>query len=264
MPSAGEVEQFAYCAHNWFLARKGVTGEGAGSERGIRTHVELGKAQKGIERQKAEYRSGMAWSFRVLGFAGSLSFLGLELAFLAQTPFHLMFLTIALFLVSISAALLVVALEAQRRYKRTEQEKGIVPGTLVDSDLAGEGQMLTDPAWDLQGRPDYILDTTHGPVPVEVKTGRTPPKPFQSHALQLGCYLRLLEVKTGQPPAYGLLNYPEGVFRIAWDDKLRDDLRTALARIKAAQAAGKADRDHEQLGRCRGCARRDACDQKLV
>jgi hypothetical protein len=31
-----------------------------------------------------------------------------------------------------------------------------------------------------------------------------------------------------------------------------------------AKAAGKADRDHEQPGRCRGCARRDACEQRLA
>ncbi|MES2153541.1 MAG: PD-(D/E)XK nuclease family protein [bacterium] len=264
MPSAGEVEQFAYCAHNWFLARHGQTGAGAGSERGVREHGRLGAAQNAIERQKAEYKSGLAWSFRVLAFAGSVSFLGLELVFLAQTPFHLMFLVTALFLVSISAALLIVALVAQRNYESGERSENLVPGLVLDSDLAGGGRVLEDPSWNLSGKPDYILKTEGGPVPVEVKTGRTPPKPFPSHALQVGCYLRLIEVTSGKAPAYGLLNYPDGVFRIAWDDKLRADLEQTLGRIAQAERAGKADRDHEQAGRCRGCSRREACDQRLA
>lgn len=264
VPSAGEVEQFAYCAHNWFLARKGVTGQGAGSDRGIQSHVELGKAQKAIAKKQSEARSGLSWSFRILGMAGSVAFLGLELAFLRQTPEHLMFLTVALFLVSISAALLVVGLDADRTARRRTQAEKLVPGNVLDSDLAGGGTMMHDAEWGLNGKPDYILETPHGPVPVEVKTGRTPPKPFPGHALQVGCYLRLLEATTGKAPEYGLLNYPDGVFRIAWDDTLKSDLKGTLARIQEAQATGKADRDHEQPGRCKGCSRREACEQRLA
>ncbi len=264
MPSAGEVEQFAYCAHNWFLARHGETGSGAGSQRGIQKHHEMGAAQRRIERQKNDYRSGLSWSFRVLALAGSVSFLGLELAFLRQTPYHVMFVTTALFLVSISAALMTIALYAQRDYRAAQQKQGLVPGHLLDSDLAGAGQTLEDPEWHLTGRPDYTLQTEHGPVPVEVKTGRTPPTPFPSHALQVGCYLRLIEVTSGKRPDYGLLNYPDGVFRIAWDDELQSNLRGTLDRMAEAQRTGKADRDHKQPGRCRGCSRRDACEQKLA
>jgi len=264
VPSAGEVEQYGYCAHNWFLARQGRSGKGEGSDRGIEKHAALGRVQASIERQKSEYRSGLAWSFRVLAFSGSISFLGLELVLLRQNPYHLLFLTIALFLVSISAALMAVALDAQNKYRKQQRAQGIVPGHLLDSDLAGAGRTMEDPAWGITGRPDYVLQTEHGPVPVEVKTGRTPKSPFPSHALQVGCYLRLLEVETGKAPDYGLLNYPDGVFRIAWDDKLRADLQATLAKIKQAETTGKADRDHDQPGRCRGCSRRDACEQKLA
>jgi CRISPR-associated exonuclease Cas4 len=263
MPSAGEVEQFAYCAHNWWLARQGATGSGEGSRRGIAEHQRLGTRQQDVEAGKRDYRQGLNWSFRFLGVAASATFLTLEVLYLRASPYHILFLTMALVLVSASTGLLVIALDAQRRVGTAEASGELVPGTLLDSDLSGGGRTLRDPAWDLSGTPDYLLDTPGGPVPVEVKTGHTPNRPYANHVLQLSCYLRLLEAN-GTPPPYGLVNYPDGVFRVAWDDAHKADLKAVLARMAEAKATGKADRDHEQAGRCKGCARRDACDQRLA
>ncbi|MEA3144332.1 MAG: CRISPR-associated exonuclease Cas4 [Thermoplasmata archaeon] len=264
MPSAGEVEQFAYCAHNWWLARRGVDSATAGSVRGIQEHARGGEAIASAELDKKEYRRALAWAFRFLAMAGSVTVLALELLFLRQTPQHYLFLTLALVLVASSGGLLVIALTVQETYRATQQAGRIVPGHVIDSDLAGEGQVLTDPALGLSGKPDYVLKTAHGLVPVEVKTGQTPQRPYDSHALQVASYLHLLEANTGKAPEYGLLTYPQGTFRIGWDDGLRAKLKATLERMAAAEAAGKADRDHEQPGRCRGCARRAACDQRLA
>jgi CRISPR/Cas system-associated exonuclease Cas4 (RecB family) len=264
MPSAGEVEQYAYCAHNWWLARQGTHGgEGEGSRRGVAQHKKLGGEQKEVEVAKRDYRQGATWSFRFLLVAGSLTFLTLELVYLRASPYHIMFLTLALVLVSGSTGTMVIALDAQRKVNQSEADGRLVPGTLLDSDLAGGGKILHDPAWDLSGTADYLLDTPNGPVPVEVKTGHTPNKPYPNHVLQVSCYLRLLEVN-GKTPPYGLINYPDGVFRVAWGDPQKADLKAVLDRMAAAKAAGRADRDHEQAGRCRGCARRDACEQRLA
>lgn len=265
MPSAGEVEQFAYCAHNWWLARQGAHGgEGKGSERGVAEHKRLGKEQAQAETSKRDYKQGVTWSFRLLLVASSLTFLTLELVFLRAHPQHILFLTMALVLVSASSGTMVIALDAQRRLKQQE-EKGelVLSGALLDSDLQGKGTLMRDPAWDITGTPDYILDTPGGPVPVEVKTGHTPNKPYPNHVLQVSCYLRLLEAN-GRPPPYGLINYPEGVFRVAWGDPQKADLRACLDRMAVCRTAGKADRDHDQPGRCKGCARRDACEQRLA
>lgn len=263
MPSAGEVEQYAYCAHNWWLARQGTTGVGEGSKRGVAEHQRLGAAQESMEAGKKDYRQGLNWSFRFLGVAGSLTFLTLEVLFLRASPYHILFLTMALVLVSASTGLLVIALDAQRRVHAEEAKGELVPGELIDSDLAGGGKTLRDPEWDLSGTPDYLLDTAGGPVPVEVKTGHTPNRPYPNHVLQVSCYMRLLEAN-GRTPPYGLINYPEGVFRVAWGEAQKKDLQTVLGRMADAKAAGKADRDHEQPGRCKGCARRDACEQRLA
>jgi CRISPR/Cas system-associated exonuclease Cas4 (RecB family) len=262
--SAGEVEQFAYCAHNWWLAREGATGDGAGSKRGVSEHKRLGGELQAAEVQKRDVRQGFNWSFRFLLVAASATFLTLELVFLRQHPHHILFLTMALVLVSASAGTMVIALDAQRRLKVT-QDKGeiITSHRLLDSDLGGGGQLLVDKEWDLTGTPDYLLDTPGGPVPVEVKTGHTPPKPYPNHVLQVSCYMRLLEAN-GRTPPYGLVNYPDGVFRVAWGEPQKADLRATLARMADARVAGKADRDHDQVGRCKGCARRDACEQRLA
>lgn len=264
MPSAGEVEQFAYCAHNWWLAQQGAHGgQGEGSRRGVAEHGRLGAEQRRTETNKRDLRQGLVWSFRFLLIASSAAFLTLELVFLRASPYHIMFLTMALVLVSASTGTLVIALDAQRKVKQAEAEGRLVPGQLLDSDLGGGGRLLRDPAWDLTGTPDYLLDTPNGPVPVEVKTGHTPNKPYANHVLQVSCYMRLLEAN-GSTPAYGLVNYPDGVFRVAWGEPQKADLRQVLDTMAHAKATGKADRDHDQAGRCRGCARRDACDQRLA
>lgn len=264
MTSAGEVEQFAYCAHNWFLAQRGVDPHGDDSTRGMDEHKRMGAAQVQVEWEKREARRAWSWFFRIVAFACSATVLTLELVYLQSFQHLVILVSVTGVLVAAGAALLILGIVNDRRSAQHESEARLVPGTLVASDLAGEGPLLHDPHWDLRGRPDYVLETKGGFVPVEVKAAKTPPRPHPNHRLQVGCYLRLLEVKTGQPPEYGLLNYPEGVFRIAWDDDLRRDVKKTLDRIAQARAAGRADRDHEHVGRCRGCARRDACDQRLA
>src|SRR5687768_14425238 len=136
MTSAGEVEQFAYCAHNWWLARQGATGEGEGSRRGVAEHKRLGKEQETVERHRRDIHQGFRWSFRLLLVSISIAVLTLELVFLRQHPQHIIFLTMALVLVSGSAGTMVIALDGQRRLAAA-QAKGelVVTHSLLDSDL---------------------------------------------------------------------------------------------------------------------------------
>lgn len=228
----------------------------------MREHTAKGKAQARAEDVRKNAREGFRWMFRILAVAGSVGFLALELWFLRTDPLHWLFLLTALILVSASAGLLVIASLSERDYRSRIIDAGLVPGAVGSGGWEGQG-VMQDPEWGISGAPDYIMDTENGPVPVEVKTGRTPDQPFPSHELQLACYLRLLEVADRTPPAYGLLTYPDGVFRVAWNDTLRVRLQETLAAMAAAAADGKADRDHDHVGRCMGCARRAGCDQAL-
>lgn len=264
LTSAGEVEQYAYCAHNWWLARRGVDPHSDDSRRGMAAHRDLGAAQVQIEGEKRESGRAWTWFFRLVAFACSGIVLTLEVVYLRSFTHIVLLVTATSVLVAGAAAMLLLGIINDRRSSRHQGEARLVPGKLVASDLSGQGPLLDDPEWGLRGRPDYVLETPSGFVPVEVKDSRTPDRPHANHRLQLACYLRLLEVKTGKAPEYGLLNYPEGVFRVAWDDALRAELKGTLGHIAGARSSGVADRDHQHRGRCIGCARRDACDQKLA
>ncbi len=259
MTSAGEVEQYAYCAHNWLLARQGKMGRG--DDRGH--HEERGRAQQEAEAHRAASRSILNWMFLSLAMAASIAFLALELLYLRQTPHHINFLLAALVAVSASSGMLVLALVENQRSLQKARASGLPLGS-VDSDLLGSGAILQDAELNLAGRPDSILETDNGLVPVEVKSGHTPPKPYQSHRLQLACYLQLLDANGHKTAGYGLLNYPAGTFRVDWNDELKDNLQQTLHAINVARETGKADRDHNHKPRCRGCSRRHACTQSLV
>ena len=264
MTSAGEVEQFVYCAHNWWLSRHGVDPQAAGAKAGQQAHREMGAVQALVESEKKEYRRALRWFFRIVALACSATVLTLEVVYLRSFEHILILVGTTAILVAGAAALLVLGILSERDYRRDQAKGRLVPGKLVASDLSGHGELLHDPEWDLHGRPDYVLETKSGFVPVEVKASRTPEHPHPNHRLQLACYLRLIEAKTGKAPEYGLLNYPDGVFRVAWDEPQKAELKATLDRIAQARAAGQADRDHGHVGRCLGCARRDACGQKLA
>ncbi|MEA3189457.1 MAG: CRISPR-associated exonuclease Cas4 [Thermoplasmata archaeon] len=264
MTSAGEVEQFAYCAHNWLLARHGVEGNLPGTQRGIEEHRAAGAALASSQREERDFRAGLAWSLRISLVGLSILLVVLAVALLENSLVSLLALAVALLVLLASSALLTVALASQVRARRIQRAAHLVPGQVLQDDLGAQAPLLEDPTWGISGRPDYLLQTRSGTVPVEVKTGRTPDAPYRSHALQLACYLRLVEATSGRAPEYGFLSYPGGTFRVEWDDALREDLRQTVERLAVARASGVADRDHDQPGRCRGCARRAACDQRLA
>lgn len=264
VPSAGDLERYAYCAHNWYLAKHGVDHHDAGSRRGMREHAAKGKALKAYNRREQERRRALAWAFRGLLALGSIVLLTFEVIYFQATTQGIILLVTGLVLISAITGLLVIAIDQERRAKRLVKEAGQRHGRVVDSDLAGQGQLMEDPEWDLTGTPDYVMETEEGLVPVEVKTGKTPDRPFDSHVMQVACYLRLLEANTDQPPKYGLLTYPQRIFQVQWDDAMKERLQGMVDAIHHAEETGRADRDHEHPGRCRGCARRAECDQALA
>ena len=264
MPSAGDLERYMYCAHNWDLARQGVDPHDAGSKRGIEQHAAKGRALKAYSRRDQERRRALSWAFRGLLALGSIVILTIEVLYFEANVQGIILLITGLVLISAITGLLIIAIDQERRAKRLIKEAGDRHGRVVDNDLAGQGRLLEDPEWDLTGTPDYVMETEAGLVPVEVKTGRTPDRPYDSHRMQVACYLRLLEANTGHSPKYGLLTYPQRVFQVTWDDEIQAELKALVATIHAAEAAGHADRDHDHPGRCRGCARRNECTQSLA
>lgn len=85
----------------------------------------------------------------------------------------------------------------------------------------------------LAGKPDSILHTKNGLVPVEVKSGTRPNKPYYSHIIQLISYCLLIEQSRGKP-SHGLIQYSEGKpFRINYRDDLKQQLISVIKDMRA-------------------------------
>lgn len=141
-----------------------------------------------------------------------------------------------------------------------------IPWTHVRSSDTG-GRRLDAPLrsarYALVGKPDYVLDTRDGTVPVELKPSRRAAQPYDSDVLQLAAYCLLLEDAEGRAPRYGLLRYAEHTFRIPYTPRLRALLLETLEAMRSDAAAEDVDRSHGQAARCRSCGFFDVCEQRL-
>lgn len=262
--SAGDVERFVYCAHNWQLAQAGVNPSGPNERRGMDQHDAAGDALAGVQADDAFSNEGIQVSIGITALVASLMLFAVVIANFHSTIVGIILMAVASAVLLAAVGLFTYSLRKSNRAMAARKRLGISKGIVVDIDGKRRGLMLEDKDRNLRGRPDSILQTERGMVPVEIKTGRTPDRPHDSHRLQVATYLQLLEANTGTPPHHGLLTYPEGTFVVAWNDALRTELDAVLGRLRAAQTSGHAIRDHEEPGRCRGCSRRAGCTQALA
>jgi CRISPR-associated exonuclease Cas4 len=149
----------------------------------------------------------------------------------------------------------------------TQQRRGLgLPqGRVVYSDSGAERRLeqpLFDEDLQLVGRPDYLVESAQGLVPVEVKSGRTPTKPFPSHIYQLAAYCVLVESNFRQRPAFGLIRYPQRTFKVEFTRDLERRLLALLGDMRAG-LGGELHRSHRQAGRCVSCGFRDLCSERI-
>lgn len=169
-------------------------------------------------------------------------------------------------LVVLAMAALLGGWLALRRARRTRQRAGLPGGRVVYADTGDWRRpeaAFFSARYGLTGKPDYVVETGSGLVPVEVKSRAAPSQPYLSHVLQLAAYCLLLEDRDGQAPAYGLLKYADAVFEIEYTPALRDELLMLLDAMRGSRK-GVVSRSHEEPGRCAACGYRPVCDQALV
>src|SRR3982751_6536665 len=90
-----------------------------------------------------------------------------------------------------------LALALSARYRKLHG----IAGQVVYSDTGASelpAKPLYAPRYSLTGKPDYLVATRQGLVPVEVKPGRTDPEPQESHLLQVLAYCLLIEDSEGK------------------------------------------------------------------
>jgi CRISPR-associated exonuclease Cas4 len=149
---------------------------------------------------------------------------------------------------------------------RQQKAAGLPGGRVIYTDTRAWGKVekpLYHGALALTGKPDYLVEKNGRIIPVEVKSGRAPQAPYDSHIYQLASYCLLVEKTMGSRPPYGILHYDDRDFAIDYTPALESSLLDLLAEMHRDERRAEVARSHEQSARCAKCGFRNICDQKL-
>ena len=169
-------------------------------------------------------------------------------------------LYLALLLIIIAAVLL-------WQSGRQRAQAGLPGGRIVYTDTRAWGRIekpLFSGELGLTGKPDYLVQQDGVIIPVEVKSGRTPDAPYDSHIFQLAAYCLLVDKTYGKRPSYGIIHYSSRDFAVDYTPQLESALLDQLAEIRRDETRTNVHRSHEDQGRCRKCGFRKVCDQSLA
>ena len=167
----------------------------------------------------------------------------------------------------IALLLLFLALLFFWQSNRQRMAAGLPGGRVIYTDTHGWNKLekpLFHAALDLTGKPDYLIEKDGKIIPVEVKSGRAPDAPYDSHIYQLASYCLLVEKTYNKRPPYGIIHYEGRDFAVDYTRELESSLLDLLAEMKRDERRREVTRSHEQASRCRGCGFRDICDQKVA
>jgi len=150
---------------------------------------------------------------------------------------------------------------------RQRKVAGLPGGHVIYTDTHGWNKVerpLFYAALELTGKPDYLIEKDGHIIPVEVKSGRTPDAPYDSHIYQLASYCLLVEKTYHKRPPYGIIHYEDRDFAVDYTRELESSLLDLLAEMKRDERRKEIPRSHEQASRCKRCGFRDVCDESLA
>ncbi len=162
---------------------------------------------------------------------------------------------------------IILGLVLLRQSSRRRGEAGLPGGRLIYTDTRAWGRVekpLFAADLGLTGKPDYLVRSGDRIIPVEVKSGRTPEAPYDSHIFQIASYCLLVEKTYGTRPAYGILHYPKRDFAVDYTLALESALLDQLAEMRRDEPRSDVARSHQSVARCRACGFRRVCDQSLA
>lgn len=169
-------------------------------------------------------------------------------------------LYIALFLVLLA---LIFFWQSARQRKRA----GLPGGRVIYTDTRAWGPVekpLYDPDLGLTGKPDYLVEQNGRIIPVEVKSGRAPSAPYDSHIFQAAAYCLLVEQTMGKRPPYAIIHYKDRDFAVDYTPRLENALLDVLAGLRRDETRHEVQRSHEEHNRCARCGYRKECEESLV
>ncbi len=170
-----------------------------------------------------------------------------------------------------AVTLIVLALVLYLLAARSRKQTGIPAGELFYQDLAGQpfqGEPLRSDTLGISGKPDCLIRTADGTVPVELKNSSKPPargEVYPNHMIQALAYCALVEDQMKVRVPYALVIYAgQQVRRVEFTDVRRHWLLDTIRKVELARERMTANRNHDHRGRCAGCGVRSQCDQALL
>lgn len=167
----------------------------------------------------------------------------------------------------LSLALLLLAILFFWQSNRQRSEAGLPGGRVIYTDTRGWSKLekpLFYAALELTGKPDYLVEQNGKIIPVEVKSGRAPDAPYDSHIYQLASYCLLVEKTYHKRPPYGIIHYEDKDFSVEYTHELEQSLLELITEMKRDGMKKEVARSHEQASRCKRCGFRSVCDQSLA
>jgi CRISPR-associated exonuclease Cas4 len=152
-------------------------------------------------------------------------------------------------------------------YFRAQAEQLPLPdGDIIYKDTARIDihEPLVSDTYELIGKPDYIVRTTDGLVPVEVKSRTCGERgPYEGEVAQLVAYCLLVEEVMGEPVPKGLLQYADREVPVLFTDKRRAKLLGLLGEMRELDRVADVNRNHKNVGKCRSCGYRAGCGEAV-
>ncbi len=167
------------------------------------------------------------------------------------------------------AALLLMAVALILLWKsgRSQKASGLPGGRIIYTDTQAWGSKVEKALYDsmtgLTGKPDYLVEKNGHTIPVEVKSGRAPQEPYDSHIYQLASYCYLVEKTLGSRPPYGIIHYADRDFAVDYTVELENSLLEIMAEMRRDERHQDVPRSHDSSARCAGCGFRNVCEKKL-
>jgi CRISPR-associated exonuclease Cas4 len=181
---------------------------------------------------------------------------------------------IVLLFAALSVCLLFLRAASLRRYARvTAMQAGVGRGQLVSIDMDPATAGLADLRQanivsirrGISGRPDRVIASENGYVPVEVKSSVHPPNgPRESHVAQLAVYCLLVEEQFGEPVKRGILAYQDREVAIPFNEQRRTWVERMIREVQQAKVKSAfLRRSHSNRARCRSCGFGQTCGEAL-
>jgi CRISPR-associated exonuclease Cas4 len=149
---------------------------------------------------------------------------------------------------------------------RQRKQAGLPGGRVIYTDTRAWNEVpkpLYNAELGLTGKPDYLVEQDGQIIPVEVKSGRTPAAPYDSHIFQLAAYCLLVHRSMGRRPPFGIIHYSNRDFAVDYTPELESRLLDVLADMRRDELRTDVMRSHESAARCARCGFRQVCDQRV-